>query len=134
MNQVKSWSLKEVMSCAVRTAGSVIILAFHTASHKNYNCSGSSDPVPLKRGSLISSVMWAIADLGGIGGELEVGGEELTGLDYPAAGIFVLGLLVECDRVSGIIGLRCGVTGGWLTEGFSSVSDSALMTWVVSIS
>ena len=61
--------------------------AVHIASHKNQNYSGSSDPVPLKRGSLMSSVMWAIADLGGIGGGPEVGGEELTGVDYPTGDV-----------------------------------------------
>ena len=58
-----------------------MVLAVHTASHKNQNYSGSSDPVPLKIGSLISSFMWAIADLGGVGGGLGVGGGELTGVD-----------------------------------------------------
>ena len=56
-------------------------LAVHTASHKNQNYSGSSDPVPLKAGSLMSSCMWAIVDLGGVGGGLEVGGGELTRVD-----------------------------------------------------
>ena len=55
-----------------------MFLAVHTASHKNQNCYGSSDPVPLKTGRLISSVMWAIVDLGG---GWEVGGGELTGVD-----------------------------------------------------
>ena len=50
-----------------------MFLAVHTASHQNQNYSGSSDPVPLKTGSLISSYMWAIVDLGGVGGGLEVG-------------------------------------------------------------
>ena len=108
-------------------------LEVHTASHKNQNCSGSSDPVPLKRGSLISLVMWAIADRGGIGGELELGGEELTGVDCPAVGIFMLGLLVDCDRVSGIMGLRCGVTGGFPTEGVSSGSETAGLTGLASV-
>ena len=58
-----------------------MVLAVHTASHKNQNCSGSSDPVPLKKGSLISSCMWAIGDLGGVGGGMEVGEGELTGGD-----------------------------------------------------
>ena len=82
----------------------------------------------------MSSVMWAIADLGGIGGELEVGREELTGVDCPVAGMFVLGLLVNGDGVSGITGMRCSVTEGWLTKGFSSVSESAGLTGVVSVS
>ena len=56
-------------------------LAVHTASHKNQNCYESSDPVPLKTGSLMSSCMWAIVDLGGFGGGLEVGRGELTGVD-----------------------------------------------------
>ena len=63
----------------------------------------------------MSSVMWAIADIGGIGGGPEVGREELTGVDCPAVGMFVLGLLVDGDGVSGITGLCCGVTRGWLT-------------------
>ena len=68
MNQFKSRSRKEVMSCAVLTSRSVMFFAFHTASHKNQNCSGSSDPVPLKMGSLISSARWAMVVLGGLGG------------------------------------------------------------------
>ena len=58
-----------------------MFLSVHMASHKNQNYSGSSDPVPLKIGNLISSFMWAIVDLGGFGGGLEVGGGELTGVD-----------------------------------------------------
>ena len=58
-----------------------MFLEVQTALHKNQNCSGSSDPVPLKMGSLISSFIWAIVDLGGDGGGLEVGGGELTGVD-----------------------------------------------------
>ena len=71
MNQVKVQSLKEVTSCVLHFAGSVMFLAFHTASHKNQNCSGSSDPVPLKTGNLMSSFTWAILDLGGREGEEE---------------------------------------------------------------
>ena len=51
------------------------------ASHKNQNYSGSSDPVPLNTGILMSSFIWAIADLGGEGGGLVVGRGELTGVD-----------------------------------------------------
>ena len=69
------------MSYAVLTTGSVMFLVVHTASHKKQNFSGSFDPVPLKTGSLISSFMWAIVDLGGVGGGLVAGGEELTGVD-----------------------------------------------------
>ena len=68
MNQVKAWSRKEVMNCVVHTSRSVIFFAFHTTSHKNQNCSGSSDPVPLKMGSLISSARWAMEVLGVLGG------------------------------------------------------------------
>ena len=81
MNQVKAWSLKEVMSYALLTAGYVIFLTFHTALHKNQNCSRSSDPAPLKTGSLISSARWAMVDLGGFGGGLEVGRGELARVD-----------------------------------------------------
>ena len=68
MNLVKARSRKEVMSYAVLTSRSIIFFVFHTASHKNQNCSGSSDPVPLKMGSLISSARWAMVVLGGLGG------------------------------------------------------------------
>ena len=88
MNQVKALSRKEVMSCAALTSGSTIFFAFHTASHKNQNCSGSSDPVPLKMGSLMSSTRWAMAVLGG--GQ-DVDGEGVTGTDWPVAGILGLG-------------------------------------------
>ena len=88
MNQVKALSRKEVMSCEALTSGSVIFFAFHTASHKNQNCSGSSDPVPLKMGSLMSSTRWAMAVLGG--GQ-DVDGEGFTGTDWPVAGILGLG-------------------------------------------
>ena len=36
---------------------------------------------PLKTGSLMSSCMWAIVDLWGVGGGLEGGRGELTGVD-----------------------------------------------------
>ena len=78
MNHVKAWSRKEVMSCVVHTSWSVIFFAFHTASHKNQNCSGSSEPVPLKRGNLISSARWAMAVLGGLGGGQDVEGGGFT--------------------------------------------------------
>ena len=74
MNQVKARSWKEVMSCMVLTSRSVMFFAFHTTSHKNQNCSRSSDPVPLKMGSLISSARWAMAVLGGLGGGQDVDG------------------------------------------------------------
>ena len=134
MNQVKARSLKEVMSCAVLTTGSVMFLAIHTASHKNQNCSGSSDPVPLKTGSLISSVMWAIVDLGGVGGGREVSGGKLTGVDWPATGVLVLGLLSVYDGFSGITDRCCGVTGGFPTEGISSGSEAAGLKGVDSVS
>ena len=69
------------MICVVLTTGSRMFLAVHITSHKNQNCSGSLDPVPLKTGSLISLFMWAIVDLGGVGGGLVAGGEEITGVD-----------------------------------------------------
>ena len=81
MNQVKAQSLKEVTSCALLLAGSIMFLAIHTASHKNKNCSGSSDPDPLKTGSLISSARWAMVDLLGLGWGQEVDGEGFTGVD-----------------------------------------------------
>ena len=81
MNQVKARSLKEVTSYALLSAGSVMFLAFHTASHKNKNCSGSSDPDPLKTGSLISSAKWAMVDLGGLGGGQDVDGGGLIEAD-----------------------------------------------------
>ena len=55
INQVRAQSMKEVISYARRTSMSVMFFAVHTASHRNQNCSGSSDPVPLKTGSLMSS-------------------------------------------------------------------------------
>ena len=78
MNQVKARSRKEVMSCAVLTSRSVIFFAFHTASHKNQNCLGSSDLMPLKMGNLISSARWAMAVLGGLGGGQDVEGGGFT--------------------------------------------------------
>ena len=81
MNQVKARSRKEVMSCAVLTSRSVMLFAFQTASHKNQNCSGSSDPVPLKMGSLISSARWAMVVLGGLGGGQDIDGGGFTGAD-----------------------------------------------------
>ena len=110
-----------------------MFLVVHTASHKNQNCSGSSDPVPLKIGSLILSCMWAILDLGGGGGGLEVGVGELTGVDCPMTRILELGLLSDCDGFSGITGLCCGVTRGFPTEGVSSGSDTAGLTGLESI-
>ena len=88
MNQVKARSRKEVMSYAALTSGSVIFFAFHTASHKSQNYSGSSDPVPLNMGSLMSSTRWAIAFLGG---GPDVDGEGVTGTDWPVVGILGLG-------------------------------------------
>ena len=79
MNQFKVRSLKEVMSCVVLTSGSVIFFAFHTASHKNQNYSGSSDPMPLKMGSFISSTRWAMVVLGGLAGGQDVDGGDLRG-------------------------------------------------------
>ena len=76
------------MIYAVRTSRSVIFFVFHTASHKNQNCSGSSNHVPLKMGSLMSSTRWAMAVLGG--GQ-DVDGEGFTGIDLPVAGILGLG-------------------------------------------
>ena len=52
-----------------------MFLAVQTASHKNQNFSVSSDPVPLKTGSLMSSFTWAIVDQGG-GEEGEEEGED----------------------------------------------------------
>ena len=78
MNQVKARSRKEVISYAVHTSRLVILFAFQTASHKNQNCSGSSDPVPLKMGSLMSSARWAMVVLGGLGGGQAVDGGGFT--------------------------------------------------------
>ena len=124
MNQVKSRSRKEVMSCAVLTSRSVIFFAFHTASHKNQNCSGSSDPMPLKMDSLISSARWAMVVRGGLGGGQNVDGWGFTEADGPVAGILGLGGLADCDEISGVTELRGGVTGGFPREGFSFGSDS----------
>ena len=110
-----------------------MFLAVQTASHKNQNCSGSSDPVPLKTGSLMSSFIWAILDLGGEGGGLVVGGGELTGLNLPTTGILGLGLFLDCDGLSGITGLYCGVIGGFPTEGVSLGSESAGLIGVYSV-
>ena len=43
-------------------------------------------------------------------------------------GILGLGGLSDCDGISGVTGLRYGVTGGFPTEGFSSESDSSGFT------
>ena len=91
MNHVRARSQKEVMSCAARTSGSVIFFTFHTASHRNQNCSGSYDPVPLKIGSLMSSTRWAMGFLGGLGEGQDVNGGGCTGADWPVAGILGLG-------------------------------------------
>ena len=40
-------------------------------------------------------------------------------------GILGLGLLSDCDRFSGIIGLYCGVIGGFLTGGASADSEAS---------
>ena len=114
INQVSAQSLKEVISCACQTSMFVMFFAVHTASHRNQNCSGSSDPVPLKTGSLISSSTCAIVDQGGGGG----GG--LSEVDSPATRLLGLGLLSDCDGFSGIIDLHCGVVGGFLTKEVSS--------------
>ena len=79
MNHVRALSRKDVMSCEARTSGSVIFFAVHTASQRNQNCSGSSDPVPLKMGSLMSSARWAMVVLGGLGGGQDVDGGDLQG-------------------------------------------------------
>ena len=79
MNQVRDQSLKEVMSCALLSARSVMFLAFHIASHKNQNCSGFSDLDPLKTGSLISSSRWAMVDLGGLRRGQDIDGGDLLG-------------------------------------------------------
>ena len=81
MNHVRARSQKEVMSCAARTSRSVIFFTFQTASHKNQNCVGYSDPVPLKMGSLMSSSRWAMVVLGGLGGGQDVDGGGFTGAD-----------------------------------------------------
>ena len=91
MNQVKARSLKQVTSYALLLVGSVMFLAVHTASHKNKNCYGSSDPDPLKTGSLISSARWAMADLGGLGWGQEVDRGGFTEVDWPVMGIPGLG-------------------------------------------
>ena len=119
INQVKDRSLKEVTSCALLTSWSKMFLVVHTASHKNKNCYGSSDLVPLNTGSLISSIIWAIVDWGG---------GELTGVDWPATRILGLGLLPDCDRFSGVIDLHCGVIGGFLTKGASSIQGILVYT------
>ncbi len=53
-------------------------LTDQTTSQRNQNCSGSYDPIPLRRGNLISSFMLLILDGkgGGGGGMLVAIGEE----------------------------------------------------------
>ena len=48
-------------------------------------------------------------------------------------GILKLGLLSDCDGFSGIIGLHCGFTGGFPTEGVSSGSKAAGLTGLDSV-
>ena len=72
-------------------------------------------------------------DLGGEGGEMEVGEGKLTRVDCPAIGILKLGLLSDFDGFSGITGLRCEVTRGFPTEGVSSGSESVGLTGEYSV-
>ena len=126
MNQVKARSRKEVMSCAALTSGSVIFFAFHIASHKNQNYYGSSNPMPLNMGSLMSSTRWAMGVLGGLGG----------GQDVDRGGVYRGRLTCgrntrtwsDCDRISEVTWLRGRVTGGFPTKGFSSESNSSGLT------
>ena len=48
-------------------------------------------------------------------------------------GILGLGLLSDCDRFSGIIGLCCGVIGGFLTKGASVDSEASELKGVYSV-
>ena len=54
MYQLSARSLRVVLNWVLLTASLVTFLIFHTASHRNQCWSGSSDPSPLKIGSLIS--------------------------------------------------------------------------------
>lgn len=55
------------------TSSSVIYLTFYTASATNQNWSGSSDPSPLKIGTLMSLTIFLLKGLGGGGGGGGVG-------------------------------------------------------------
>ena len=48
-------------------------------------------------------------------------------------GILGLGLLSDCDRFSGIIGLYYGVIGGFLTDGTSADSEASDIKGVYSV-
>ena len=45
----------------------------------------------------------------------------------------MLGLLSDCDGFLGIIGLRCGFTGGFPIEGVSSGSEAVQLTGLDSV-
>ena len=62
---------------------------------------------------------------GRVGGVQDVDGGGFMGVDWPVTGILGLGCLSDYDEISGVTGLRCGVTGGCPTKGVSSGSDAA---------
>ena len=62
-----------------------------------------------------------------VGGK-DVDGEGVTGTDWPVARIVGLGGLSDCDGVSGVTDLHCGVRGGFPSEGISSEPDSLEFT------
>ena len=55
INQFNALSLNVVVNYAILISLFWTYMTFHIASHKNQCCSGSSNPVPLNIGSLISS-------------------------------------------------------------------------------
>ena len=63
-----------------------------------------------------------------LGGGQDVDGEGFTGTDWPVAGILGLGGLSDCGGFPGVTELRCGVTGGFPSEGISSEPDSSEFT------
>ena len=73
----------------------------------------------------MSSTRWAIAFLGG---GPDIDGEGFTGTNWHVARILGLGGLSDCDGLSGVTELHCGVTGGIPSEGISSEPDSSEVT------
>lgn len=76
IHHVNALSRNVVTSCALFIVSSLIFFVSHTTSHKNENYSRSSNLVPLKIGSLISSTILLLGGGGGcgVGGVGGVGG------------------------------------------------------------
>ena len=81
----------------------------HTSSHKNQKFFGSSDPVPLETGSLISSTIFLLGGGWGGGGGWGVGG---VGVEGVGGGKKTPCLLLHFDfcELPGLGDEYCGVT------------------------